>query len=258
LAVIKVSGKNLPFLTIGDDDKLNVGDHVVAIGSPLGLEGTVSEGVVSAFRDIENKKWIQTTAPVSHGNSGGPLLDMRNRVVGVITMGVTPEVGQNLNFAAPTKEVVSLLVAAHQQAAPLNSAASRNADSFTDGRVWTSLTTGKDYSVRQDGDFLYLDWSNISAEGRSAGEFQRGELKKGTDGKWRGNTHLGVPCTYTRGLGAYARTYTNFCRVDLDVEIDFLSDRRIEGIASNWEKFDCRKCRGEGVVANKPFTWIPK
>jgi serine protease Do len=71
LAIIKVSGKNLPFLTLGDLDKLHVGDHVVAIGSPLGLEGTASDGIVSALRDVANMQWIQTTAPVSHGNSAG-------------------------------------------------------------------------------------------------------------------------------------------------------------------------------------------
>lgn len=114
LAIIKVNGKNLPFLSLGDIEKLHVGDHVVAIGSPLGLEATVSDGIVSAVRDVSNKKWIQTTAPVSHGNSGGPLLDMSNHVVGVITWGVNLELGQNLNFAAPSSEVTALLITAHQ------------------------------------------------------------------------------------------------------------------------------------------------
>jgi S1-C subfamily serine protease len=71
LAIIKVSGRNLPFLTLGDIEKLHVGDHVVAIGSPLGLEGTASDGIVSALRDVATKKWIQTTAPVSHGTAAG-------------------------------------------------------------------------------------------------------------------------------------------------------------------------------------------
>jgi S1-C subfamily serine protease len=109
LAIIKVNGRNLPFLQIGDVEGLHVGDHVVAIGSPLGLEGTVSDGIVSALRDIGKTKWIQTTAPVSHGNSGGPLLDMSNHVVGVITWGVNLQLGQNLNFAAPANEVTALL-----------------------------------------------------------------------------------------------------------------------------------------------------
>lgn len=258
LAVIKVNGKNLPFLSLGDNDKLSVGDHVVAIGSPLGLEGTVSDGVVSAIREVANKEWIQTTAPVSHGNSGGPLLNMSSHVVGVITMGVNPELGQNLNFAAPSKEVMSLLVTARQQATPLDSVANRNADSLTEGRLWTSLNSSKEWMVRQEEDFLYLDWANLASDAKVAGSFQRGELKKGPDGKWRGTTHVGLPCRYTRGIGAYASTYTNFCSFDVDFEIDFLSDRRIEGFASVWEKFDCRKCKPEGKEEHKPFTWIPK
>ncbi len=111
LAIIKVTGRNLPFLQIGDVGSLHVGDHVVAIGSPLGLEGTASDGIVSALRDGAKAKWIQTTAPVSHGNSGGPLLDMSDHVVGVITWGVNLQVGQNLNFAAPADEIKVLLSA---------------------------------------------------------------------------------------------------------------------------------------------------
>jgi hypothetical protein len=111
LAIIKVDGRSLPFLQLGDIDNLRVGDHVIAIGSPLGLEGTVSDGIVSALRDVGNMKWIQTTAPVSHGNSGGPLLDMNGHVVGVITWGVNLKLGQNLNFAAPSSEVNEILSA---------------------------------------------------------------------------------------------------------------------------------------------------
>jgi hypothetical protein len=109
LAIIKVDGKNLPFLSLADVSKLQVGDHVVAIGSPLGLEGTVSDGIISAVREEEHTKWIQTTAPVSHGNSGGPLLNMDGNVVGVITWGVSLQVGQNLNFAIPSGEVKAIL-----------------------------------------------------------------------------------------------------------------------------------------------------
>lgn len=112
LVLLKVAGKGLPFLTLDSSTGLEVGDQVVAIGSPLGLEGTVSDGIVSAIRDeTPNKSWIQTTAPVSHGNSGGPLLDMRGNVVGVITWGVNLQQGQNLNFAIPSDEVKSLLLA---------------------------------------------------------------------------------------------------------------------------------------------------
>ncbi len=110
LAVLKVDGKGLPFLMIASGLGLHVGDHVVAIGSPLGLEGSVSDGIVSALREeAPGREWIQTTAPVSHGNSGGPLLNMEGSVVGVITWGVNTEQGQNLNFAIPSDVVKSVL-----------------------------------------------------------------------------------------------------------------------------------------------------
>jgi S1-C subfamily serine protease len=124
LVLLKVQGKGLPFLTLNASAGLQVGDRVVAIGSPLGLEGTVSDGIVSALRsETPAKNWIQTTAPVSHGNSGGPLLDMHGNVVGVITWGVNLQQGQNLNFAIPSDNVQSLL-AMHEQLSSLEGIAS--------------------------------------------------------------------------------------------------------------------------------------
>jgi hypothetical protein len=58
-------------------------------------------------------------------------------------------------------------------------------------------------------------------------------------------------------LGAYAQNVTNWCSLDNDIEIDFMSDKRIEGIAKGAEKFDCKKCEAQDVQ-QKPFTWIPK
>lgn len=111
LALLKVSGKNLPFLKLADSDKLQIGEHVVAIGSPLGLENTVSDGIVSAVRQVQkSRSWIQTTAPVSHGNSGGPLLRTSDgAVVGVIDWQVNPSFGQNLNFAIPINAAKALI-----------------------------------------------------------------------------------------------------------------------------------------------------
>ena len=258
LAILKVNGKNLPFLTIGDLSRVQVGEHVVAIGSPLGLEGTVSDGVVSAVREVAGKKWIQTTAPASHGNSGGPLLDMNNNVVGVIALGVNPEVGQNLNFAVPCDEVASLLISAHEQSKSLDSVASKVEGSFTEGKLWTSVTNGHDFNLRQDGDYIYLDMVNIPQQARDGGGFVRGELKKVPDGTWKGKQHSRMPCEYSRGRGLLAQTATNWCSVDLDMEIHSMTERRIEGVTSMPTKFDCRKCEQQGKIEQQPFTWIPK
>ena len=261
LAIIKVSGRNLPLLTLGDIENLHVGDHVVAIGSPLGLEGTVSDGIVSALRDVAKMRWIQTTAPVSHGNSGGPLLDMNNHVVGVITWGIN--LGQNLNFAAPSSEVKSLLFTANQQAKPLDSIASENEppESFesenegavTDGKVWTSTVSGNDWNVRQDGDYLSIYWANSPF--KEAGGYQRDELKKSLDGKWRGKSRFRLPCSYE---SANNQRTIKICSGENYEEIDLLSDECIEGFSGHWKKFNCAICEPEGTEEQRPFTWIPK
>ncbi len=258
LAVVKVNGRGLPFLSIGELSKVEVGEHVVAIGSPLGFEGTVSDGVVSAIRDVSGKKWIQTTAPASHGNSGGPLLDMNNNVIGVITLGVNPELGQNLNFAIPSDQVAAMLISARQQAQPLDASAGNPPGQLSGDNLWTSLTSGRDYSLRQDGNYLYVDWANIPPEVKSAGGFARAELAKVSDEKWSGVDRARLPCTYTRGYGAYAQTFTNWCSVDNQMELHFVSKTRIEGLSTVSEKFNCAKCLPEGKQEQKPFTWIPK
>ena len=108
IAIIKVSGRTPPALPLANSNTLSIGDHVVAIGSPSGLENTVSDGIISGFRtDPEGSQWLQTTTPISHGSSGGPLLTMNGKVVGITTMGSSEG---NLNFAAPSKIISAMLV----------------------------------------------------------------------------------------------------------------------------------------------------
>ncbi len=85
-----------------------VGQRVYAIGSPKGLEASLSEGIVSGRREVANGVWwLQTTAPISPGSSGGPLLDSTGQVVGVIT--AARREGQNLNFAIPASQIFTFL-----------------------------------------------------------------------------------------------------------------------------------------------------
>src|SRR5215472_1036049 len=143
IAVIKVSGKNLPVLTMADSSNLAAGDHVVAIGSPLGLENSVSDGIISGFRkDASGRSWVQTTAPTSHGNSGGPLLTMNEKVVGVITMKLKE--GENLNFAVPSQAISTLLP--NSAVRPLGTAPNIGSNPSTpsgEDRLWTSLTSAR-------------------------------------------------------------------------------------------------------------------
>lgn len=83
------------------------GERIFVIGNPLRLEGSVSDGIVSAVREVPNLgRIVQITAPISHGNSGSPLFNMRGQVVGVITVKVTN--GQNINLAIEAERVAEL------------------------------------------------------------------------------------------------------------------------------------------------------
>jgi S1-C subfamily serine protease len=109
LAVIRVNRKGLPALPLGDSDGVHPGDRVVAIGHPLGLGDTVSDGLVSAVRDLGlGVKVLQLSAPISQGSSGGPVLDEHGQVVGVSFL-VSKE-GQNLNFAVPSNYLKPMLL----------------------------------------------------------------------------------------------------------------------------------------------------
>jgi serine protease Do len=107
LALLRIEDKDAPKFTavlLGDSDKLSVGDTVFAIGSPLGLERTVTEGIVSTkTRQFEGELYLQTTAQINPGNSGGPLFNLRGEVIGVTNMKIT--FGEGLGFAIPVEAV---------------------------------------------------------------------------------------------------------------------------------------------------------
>jgi len=109
VAILKAHGQNFRPLKLGNSDRLQVGEEVVAIGSPLSLESTVSNGIVSGVRSVkeEGGKYLQITAPISPGSSGGPLFNMSAEVVGITTMYLKG--GENLNFAIPINDAKLLL-----------------------------------------------------------------------------------------------------------------------------------------------------
>lgn len=107
LAILTVPGLGLTPLPLGSSSTLAAGQSVVAAGAPLGLSATVSEGIVSAQREVEGVSVIQNTAPISRGSSGGPLLDRQGRVVGYNSFSL--EGGQNINFAHRVEHIPPLL-----------------------------------------------------------------------------------------------------------------------------------------------------
>ncbi len=117
VAVLKIDAPNLKPVTFGNSDKLRPGEWVVAVGSPLGFDHTVTQGIVSALsRKIpdlnSNLSFIQTDAAINPGNSGGPLVNLKGEVIGINT--AISGRGQNIGFAIPVntvKEIANTLIA---------------------------------------------------------------------------------------------------------------------------------------------------
>ncbi|MCP4612326.1 MAG: DegQ family serine endoprotease [Planctomycetes bacterium] len=108
VAVVKVEGENLPYLELADSDALEVGEWVLAIGNPLGLSHTVTAGIVSAkgrsgFGLANFENFIQTDAAINFGNSGGPLINLDAKVVGINTAIVGAGGNIGIGFAIPIK-----------------------------------------------------------------------------------------------------------------------------------------------------------
>jgi len=107
LALLSVPPTEQKDLGLSDSDKVRVGDEIFAVGNPYGLEGTISQGIVSGIRRIRAESLLQITAPISPGSSGGPVLNGNAEVVGIAT--ATFQGGQNLNFAVPSNYLQALL-----------------------------------------------------------------------------------------------------------------------------------------------------
>ena len=147
LALLKVNITGVPCLEIGPDAPPRIGTKVYAIGNPDGLTNTLSEGLVSGLRKQNNRlAAVQTSAPISHGSSGGPLLTADGIVVGVTA--ATINNGQNLNFAVPAAQVRQLI--AHRSAlvklATAGTAPLDPAQTQAFSAVWSALER-KQYST---------------------------------------------------------------------------------------------------------------
>ena len=153
LAVVKVDRRGLPVVPLGDSSRVDVGDVAIAIGAPLGLEGTVTSGIISAVdrpviageseADLSYINAIQTDAAINPGNSGGPLLDDSGRVIGVnsaiATLAIGGEAGSiGLGFAIPSnsaRRVAEEIIATGSSRTPLMGVQLDSAYSDTGAKV---------------------------------------------------------------------------------------------------------------------------
>ena len=113
LALLKISSlfENLPVLSLGDSEKIRVGDWVLAVGNPFGLEHTVTQGIISATGRVLGSgpydNFLQTDAPINPGNSGGPLVNLKGEVIGINTAIVSG--GTGIGFAIPSALAKSVI-----------------------------------------------------------------------------------------------------------------------------------------------------
>lgn len=124
LAVLRIGGRNLPTLPLGDSGKLQVGDYVVAIGNPFGLGQTVTSGIVSAtdrpLGQGDTRRFIQTDAPINPGNSGGALINLHGELIGINSVLFSPSQSQEsagnvgIGFAIPSNVVKGVLAQAER------------------------------------------------------------------------------------------------------------------------------------------------
>lgn len=108
VALLKINGSGLKAVTLGDSSTIETGDKIYAIGNPQGLENTISDGLISTkSRVLDGTTYIQISAPISRGSSGGVLLNEQGNVIGITSAVI--DNGQNLNFAVPINSLKPLL-----------------------------------------------------------------------------------------------------------------------------------------------------
>ncbi len=99
IVILKIKGFQLPVIKLGDSDRTEIGDSIIAISSPEGLINSISTGVISGVRRLDTHRVFQITAPISNGSSGGALFSSSGEVIGIVTY--LFKSGQNINFAVP-------------------------------------------------------------------------------------------------------------------------------------------------------------
>lgn len=266
IAIIKIPGFDLPTVPLGNSNNVQVGEPVLAAGSPLGLQGSVTTGVVSSVRDDPTGgglKVLQTDASVNPGNSGGPLVNRQAEVIGIVTFKIGGS--ENLNFAIPINYLRGLMeaTAASMTLDELRAKVSDTADVFKSDdfpKQWKSLTNGTTKIIRRDGDRLYVE-TVMNDAAKTAGCFSLADLQKQGD-IFTGTARDSCVCQYTKGLGVYARAYTNRYTFQYNVEITTLGPTRIEGrtmVLPKGTKLDCPKGVYEKPASEwQPFSWIPQ
>ncbi len=266
IAIIKIPGFDLPSVTLGNSNNVQIGEPVLIVGNPLGLQGSVTTGVISSIRDDPSGggfKVMQTDAAANPGNSGGPLVNRQSEVIGIIAFKIVG--GENLNFAIPVNYLRGLMDSPLSATSldGLRAKLANEPDVFkTDvfPTRWKSLTSGTTKIIRRDGDRVYVETVLPEAE-KNAGCFTLAELQKKGE-LYAGTTRASCVCQYQP---AFEFAYkTNRYTSEVSIEISEMTPTRIEGrtpVPPNGAKIDCKKGRYSKPESDCPmvaFTWIPE
>jgi len=187
VAVLRISGaeSNQATLRMGSAAQARAGQEVMALGSPLGLQNTVTRGIVSAVRQVGALTLVQTDAAINPGNSGGPLLARTGEVIGITTMGIRPDAAQGLSFAVAIDHAQALLAGQRSQATGTPLAAlsqAMNGASAVSSEADTRRTQGAQRyqqtmaAIARRADELDGHWQTFKKscyEGRVVGAFDR-------------------------------------------------------------------------------------
>ncbi len=264
LAVLKISGLNLTPVELGNSETLKVGQHIAVVGSPRGLTGTVTTGVLSAVRAVEDQIFLQIDAAVNPGNSGGPVVKLDGTVVGVVVSKLKG--AENLNFAVPVNGLRDLLdnlkdpITLAQLREMLKSPTSVLSEApltSTFPREWKSLNGGASRRLKLLDDSLTGE-QHLTPDQVNAGRFIRYDIKR-TGNTWTGKTYIGGRCQIPETL--FRQATLKFCQFGANIELTLLSPNRIEGRLEQpapGSTLDCSSCTWtKGLSFGPQFIWVP-
>lgn len=267
IAVIKIAGFDLPTVNLGNSNAIQVGERVLIMGSPLGLQGSVTTGVVSSIRDDPfggGFKMIQTDASVNPGNSGGPLVNEKAEVVGIIRYKIGGT--ENLNFAIPVNYLRGMMDTALTPMSldDVRAKLAKTTDVFRQAGSfptrWKSLASGTTKLIRRDGDHIYVE-TVLPDAAKQAGCFNMADLQKDSE-VYSGTNKYSCVCQYRKHtLTAGYQILTNRFTEEEPIEITRVSPTRIEGIghaSPENSKFDCEKGSHSKPPVAQQFVWIPE
>ena len=239
------------------ESAVRVGEEVLALGHPLGLEYTLTKGIVSAKRTLAGRACaydtIQTDASINPGNSGGGLFNSQGRLVGINTFIMRG--GQGLGFAIAISHFLREVGQdpsryAHEHEPPL--------ESRKTAETWVNLMDGSEWDMRFEGDLIYGEyvWPDAQQEYDRAGASILCEMKRQASewiGKCRARLRVAVSSHWT------GKQETKWCRIEMDDVYTLVSPRRIEGKSEifEWKDFDPKTCEPKKTKWEK-FVLVPK